>query len=276
MAKKAFAAAFGLDVLLLLALGCYFLFNKLAGSPFMRGFFCDDPSISFPYKPNSISWVACLMMGGFIPLSFIVVLELTLANIAGKARTTSLAQSLLLHISPFVAGFFIENMFVEIAKFNLGRLRPNFIAVCHPYFEIEGKGYECSNTTNPNGYVGSYECVNQDYKESLLSFPSGHTSLITYAMVYCAGYLQLRMPRIPISFLIKPMLQFGLLLVAWYVSLSRVSDYKHHWSDVLAGGLIGSFVALVVLFYIRMWTKKVEKTPSDESGLVGVNGPLNT
>ena len=62
--------------------------------------------------------------------------------------------------------------------------------------QIEGKGYECSNTTNPNGYVGSYECVNQDYKESLLSFPSGHTSLITYAMVYGAGYLQLRMPRV--------------------------------------------------------------------------------
>jgi len=271
MAKKVLFLAFGLDALLLLALGLYFLYNKLVGKPFVRGFFCDDTTISFPVKDDSVSWVTTLVIAGLVPLFFIIVTELILKKINGDARSTSFIQSLSLYLGPFIGGFFFEHMFVEVAKFNVGRLRPNFLSACRPYFEIGGVPYDCSNTTTPNGYVGSYECLNSDYRESLLSFPSGHTSLITYAMVYGAGYLQMRMPKVTVSYLMKPFLQFGLLLIAWWISLSRVSDYKHHWSDVLAGGLIGTFAAFVALHYVRMWSKKLSQLPTEETGLVGVN-----
>ena len=32
------------------------------------------------------------------------------------------------------------------------------------------------------------------------------------------------------------------LLVAALVGVSRVDDYWHHWQDVFAGGLLGSFL----------------------------------
>ena len=49
------------------------------------------------------------------------------------------------------------------------------------------------------------------------------------------------------SKLLRPFLQFLFIMIAWYTALSRVSDYKHHWSDVLAGTVIGSLTAVVVV-----------------------------
>jgi len=270
MSTKHFVVAILVDGVLLLALGCYFLFNKLAGQPHIRGFFCDDLTISYPTKKDTVSWVLCLIIAGLVPLFIIVILEVTLRFVkkVQEATASRFIQNLLVYVGPFIAGFFFEHTFVEIAKFNVGRLRPNFIDNCRPYFRIDGSIYDCHNTTKPNHYVGSYDCINHDYRESLLSFPSGHTSIITYAMVFAVGYLQMRMPRVQISFLLKPLLQIGLLLIAWYISLSRVSDHKHHWSDVLAGSLIGSSVALVSLYYVRKWSNRPEACVSEEAGLV--------
>lgn len=44
--------------------------------------------------------------------------------------------------------------------------------------------------------------------------------------------------------LLRPTIQFFLTATAVYVGLSRVSDYKHHWSDVLTGLLVGAVVAV--------------------------------
>jgi len=271
MALRTLFVAVTVDVVLLLALGLYFLYNKLAGNPTVRGFFCDDLSISYPARSDSISWVSCLLVGGSVPLLIIIVSELILRSVRGtETSVAGFGETLLAWIGPFVAGFFFEHMFVDVAKYNVGRLRPNFIDNCRPYFTIDGSPYDCQNTSKPSEYIDDYQCINHDYKESLLSFPSGHTSLITYAMVFAVGYLELRMPSplIKVSFLAKPMLQVALLLVAWYISLSRISDYKHHWSDVLAGSIIGSFTAFVALYYVYKWISKREAPVTETAGLV--------
>ena len=44
--------------------------------------------------------------------------------------------------------------------------------------------------------------------------------------------------------------QFGICVLAMYISLTRVSDYKHHASDVVAGSVLGVVVAITVTLFL--------------------------
>lgn len=70
--------------------------------------------------------------------------------------------------------------------------------------------------------------------------------------IYCCAVSFFLLPQLYIQArlqsewarLLRPTIQFFLIATAVYVGLSRVSDYKHHWSDVLAGLLQGALVAV--------------------------------
>lgn len=47
--------------------------------------------------------------------------------------------------------------------------------------------------------------------------------------------------------LLRPLVQFTLLMMAFYTGLSRVSDHKHHPTDVLAGFVQGALVAYCIV-----------------------------
>ena len=42
-----------------------------------------------------------------------------------------------------------------------------------------------------------------------------------------------------------------LLLYAWYCTLTRISDYKHHPTDVLSGALLGTAMAFAT--FCQTW-----------------------
>ncbi|XP_032150704.1 phospholipid phosphatase 2-like [Sapajus apella] len=50
--------------------------------------------------------------------------------------------------------------------------------------------------------------------------------------------------------LLLPTVQFFLVAFALYVGYTRVSDHKHHWSDIFAGLLQGALVAGLTVHYI--------------------------
>ncbi|KAK3521712.1 hypothetical protein QTP70_015816, partial [Hemibagrus guttatus] len=79
-----------------------------------------------------------------------------------------------------------------------------------------------------------------------LSFYSGHSSFSMYCMLFLALYLQARL-KDEWARLLRPTIQFFLVAASVYTGLSRVSDYKHHWSDVLTGLIQGAIMALLVV-----------------------------
>jgi phosphatidate phosphatase len=47
--------------------------------------------------------------------------------------------------------------------------------------------------------------------------------------------------------LLRHVIQIGCLMFAMVVSVSRMWDNKHHWSDVVAGAALGATVAAVMV-----------------------------
>ncbi|KAF6126455.1 phospholipid phosphatase 1 [Phyllostomus discolor] len=240
-----------LDLLCVLLAGLPCVILNARHAPFQRGLFCNDESIKYPYKEDTIPYA--LLGGIIIPFSVIVM-------VAGEAVCV---YCNLLHSDSFVRNHYVAAIYkavgtflfgaaasqslTDIAKYSIGRLRPHFLDVCDP----DWAKVNCSD-----GYIENVVCRGdaQKVKEARLSFYSGHSSFSMYSLLFVALYLQARM-RADWARLLRPTLQFGLVATSLYVGLSRVSDYKHHWSDVLTGLLQGALVAVLVVVYVSDFFK---------------------
>ncbi|KAG5281290.1 hypothetical protein AALO_G00069520 [Alosa alosa] len=222
-------------------------------NPFKRGFFCSDESIRYPFRNDTISYQ--LLAGIMVPLTIIVIvsgecLSIYLGPIKSKQSFgNSYGPCVYKAVATFLFGAAISQSLTDIAKYTVGRLRPHFLAVCKPLWNT----VDC----NSGGYIESFTCTGDKnlVNESRLSFYSGHSSFSMYCMVFLALYLQARL-QTQWSRLLRPTVQFFLIASSLYVGLSRVSDYKHHWSDVLTGLLQGAVVALLIVIFVSDFFKK--------------------
>ncbi|KFO72425.1 Lipid phosphate phosphohydrolase 1, partial [Cuculus canorus] len=220
--------------------------------PFQRGVFCSDESIRYPYKEDTISYK--LLAGIIIPFCIIVIiLGETLSVFYNNLHSNSFVRNnyiatIYKAIGTFIFGATASQSLTDIAKYSIGRLRPHFLAVCQP----DWTRINCSL-----GYIENFSCQGDKAKinEGRLSFYSGHSSFSMYCMLFLALYLQARMKG-DWARLVRPTLQFGLIAASIYVGLSRVSDYKHHWSDVLTGLIQGAVVAVLIVVYVSDFFKE--------------------
>lgn len=97
--------------------------------------------------------------------------------------------------------------------------------------------------------------------DSSRSFPSGHTALSIFAALFCIWFLERRIQTINL-WLIKPLIQVTLLTLSIFCSLSRITDNRHHWWDVLAGTFFGiGFFVYVVSVWCDNFKKQYPITP---------------
>ena len=132
------------------------------------------------------------------------------------------------------------------------------------------EGIKCRYKETISGVAFEKSHWEKKVKDARKSFLSGHSSFSFYCAVFLTLYLGTRLINLKakekfigtqrrgslpafillISKALRPFIQFGLLATAFYICLSRVSDYKHHPRDVIAGGLFGSLSAYLTFTYI--------------------------
>ncbi|XP_052848234.1 putative phosphatidate phosphatase [Drosophila gunungcola] len=247
------------------------LLHKLV-RPFRRGFFCGDESLGYPLRESTIGHQLVIAIALAVPTAVIAVVELFKqlpgagpTRESGKRDGCRMGQrlgQLYRQALFYLYGLAMVTFTTMLSKLCIGRLRPHFYAVCQPMLP-DGSG--CQDGQNLGRYIDSFTCSNANmsdfqFRQLNQSFPSGHASLAMYAMLYLAIYLQAALST-SLSKLLKHLLQFLFVMFGWYVSLTRITDYHHHWSDVLAGAALGVVFAWLTSAYVadlfagRRWQK---------------------
>ncbi|KAF4076499.1 hypothetical protein AMELA_G00215750 [Ameiurus melas] len=250
------------DVLCVIIAALPFVVMTIMFRPYQRGVDCDDESIRYPYKSDTISHS---MMAAVTIICSIIIITTGEAYLVYSKRLYSNSDfnqytaALYKVVGTFLFGACVSQSLTEMAKFTIGRPRPNFMAVCAP--------------TVCKGYMLNITCTGNEHNvtESRLSFYSGHSSFGMYCMLFLALYVQARM-AFKWARLLRPTIQFFLVAFAIYVGYTRVSDYKHHWSDVLVGLLQGALIAILNVRYVSDFFKErlprqpqTEMSETDES-----------
>ncbi|XP_040914729.1 phospholipid phosphatase 1 isoform X1 [Toxotes jaculatrix] len=226
-------------------------FNLGKIRPYQRGFFCNDESIKYPFHHSTITSTVLYTVGFTLPISCMIFgecLSVYLNRITSKSTFGSYVACVYKAIGTFLFGAAMSQSLTDIAKYSIGRLRPHFLDVCKP----DWTHINCSS----GAYIEDFTCTGNPtmVNEGRLSFYSGHSSFSMYCMLFLALYLQARL-QFEWARLLRPTIQFFLIAASVFTGLSRVSDYKHHWSDVLTGLLQGALMAILVVFFVSDFFK---------------------
>ncbi|XP_045452675.1 phospholipid phosphatase 2-like [Melitaea cinxia] len=238
---------FGVDVPLFLLVAVLVGLFELGVIPQHKsGFFCNDPALSFPFQGDTVSMQILMCSVILLPFVLIFITEFIFVDSTFSTRMKFdyvSTESLKLYRNYFF-GLNFNLIIIEVMKGITGNPRPTFFDICEP---------DTAKTCNGSEYVSTFECTSTRFSkwyqsDSYHSFPSGHTSLSLYCGFFMAWYLQRRAFSWRNStVLLVPLLQLLCITYVAICSLTRITDHRHHWWDVLTGAVVGivTFVFVV-------------------------------
>ncbi|KAL1005451.1 hypothetical protein UPYG_G00059300 [Umbra pygmaea] len=253
----------GLDLLcLILASIPFFVCELNTIRPHRRGFICGDLSIMYPYLQSETIPIKLLIGGGITITGLSIALGECYRVRYQRVRSNAFIRNL--YVSSLYKAAALANPDQHGQAWCGGGCDLTSFCVWH-HVRL---GLNCT----PGTYVSTITCRQPDHRledQARKSFFSGHASFAMYTMLYLAFYLQARFCWRGAR-LLRPLLQFFLLLLAVFTGLTRISDYRHHPSDVITGYIQGALTAYWVAFYISSMFKDCSPAPSAE-----IDSPLS-
>lgn len=265
----------GLTLFLAVAL----LMLQFSLKPFQSGFYCNDYSINMKYSPSTVNNEALLFVSLTVTFFCVFLSELVnktniklnrvfiFSSKDSSSYKIKLFNQRVIEVKEYIAniyinyGFFIIGLLLNtivtlIGKKTIGRLRPNFLDVCKP----NKNPYSICGDVSQTGKTYlipeiDFQCLEDDkaeVEESRLSFPSGHSSTSFYTAVFLICYLN-HMWRQRSCSLVLHISQVFIITCAFCVVMTRVTDNKHHVTDVFAGSGLGALIGFITFYYLNQF-----------------------
>lgn len=265
--KKSYLKQFIIYYLIVVTAMGIFGFTELFMLPrTSRQFQINDPTISKPFKKKEIvTTPLCVILSIGLPtiIVFFVCISkgykstrdsqsmpLPISVLPSSIRTLQptsyrLKPSFWLSYPPvhlfhcsmleFWLSISIMAAIINVIKLAISNFRPDFMDRCKPKIPIGG---------STDSWLTIANCTNTDYTvlyEGYKSTPSGHSGFICTGMYFLYKWLDRYLP-----WRRRWLLLLGCPVLAVFVMWSRVVDNRHHWYDVISGGVLG--VAVHVIF----------------------------
>lgn len=130
-------------------MGIIFILIFLLIHPFKRGFYCNDESIKYPYKGDTVPlWLA----GVYGSLGAILIVLVTEKYKSHRCKLKANENSdyflnIIQGILFYSMGAMSTMIITEVGKITIGRLRPHFLTVCKPKWDLIRCFEEIQNVT---------------------------------------------------------------------------------------------------------------------------------
>jgi len=235
-------------VTVLVILLLHFVIKKIP--PHERKFSITEESISHPYLGiEQISESLLIAIISLIPIVVGIVFITLYKGNSNEYHQFILALATSIGLTIDIVGFI---------KLLFGRFRPDFLSRCNIDYnkvnDIIASTYTVGGVPiGENRLFDISICKNTDLEvldEGRRSFPSGHASSTFSSFIiltlFMIGKLRIFNRRSCIwRLLVSSLPLFG----AIYIVSTRYQDNLHHWSDLLAGAIIGTIVGSIVYHF---------------------------
>ncbi|XP_041910072.1 phospholipid phosphatase-related protein type 5 [Arvicola amphibius] len=228
----------------------------------VQGFFCHDSSYRKPYPgpedSSAVPPVLLYSLAAGVPVLVIIVgetavfcLQLATRDFENQEKTiltgdccyiNPLVRRTVRFLGIYTFGLFATDIFVNAGQVVTGNLAPHFLALCKPNYTALGCQQYTQFISGEEACTGNPDLIMRARK----TFPSKEAALSVYAAMYLTMYITNTI-KAKGTRLAKPVLCLGLMCLAFLTGLNRVAEYRNHWSDVIAGFLVGISIAVFLV-----------------------------
>lgn len=216
---------------------------------FNRQFYEQDPNLSYYSTNSDIVSDTNLYLINIIPVCviLIIIFSLTQQNNFFVLKKYEIGFILLVYFLTIGINIFIT----EILKKFISKPRPSVFYLCN--YQGYRDGIKSNNLTQYYSLTNSHNLANTDFcwdksalPNAVSSFPSGHTSLSFCSQTFLSVILSLvfkncaNSNNLEINIYSKlNFLAYIPYILAGWIAISRIYDYKHNEVDLIGGFIIG-------------------------------------